>query len=148
MMTIDRVSFVAICVVLAPTLLTAFLVIRKCVVEKIKIGNTEKLLNSSKTKSFVSGKKVLITGGNKGIGYSTAIEFCRLGATVLITCRDVEKGRIAIQQIENKVKLASINFKVLDLLELQSVRDFAGEVLLEGTKFDFLINNAGFFGEF
>jgi NAD(P)-dependent dehydrogenase (short-subunit alcohol dehydrogenase family) len=38
----------------------------------------------------LSGKKALVTGASKGIGYTIAIELARQGADVLVTGRDTE----------------------------------------------------------
>ena len=47
----------------------------------------------------LSGKNVIITGGNSGLGLGTAIEFAKMNANIIITVRSDEKGKKAIQQI-------------------------------------------------
>ncbi len=43
------------------------------------------------------GKRVLITGGNKGIGFETALELARRGATVTLACRDARRAQDAVR---------------------------------------------------
>ena len=50
----------------------------------------------------MKGKICLITGGNSGIGKATAIELARKGATIILLCRNEERGQKAIQDIINK----------------------------------------------
>jgi NAD(P)-dependent dehydrogenase (short-subunit alcohol dehydrogenase family) len=92
----------------------------------------------------MQGKNVLITGGNSGIGLSTAIELGKLGATVVLACRDSEKTNTALQQSNAHAQTPSINLAV-DLANLQSVRDLAAVYLTRFQRLDVLINNAGIF---
>ena len=49
--------------------------------------------------SHMQGKTVLITGGNSGIGFETAIALAAAGATVVITSRDPHRGEHAADEI-------------------------------------------------
>jgi len=91
----------------------------------------------------LKGKVVLITGGDKGLGFSTAQALYARGATVVITSLSKAKGVLAAGSLGADVKAYH-----LDLGSLKGVRDFAeeyhkdfGEVGL-----DILINNAGISG--
>ena len=55
-------------------------------------------------KTDFSGKHVVITGGNSGIGLGSAIEFAKLNANITITVRSHAKGKQAVAEIK-KVKL-------------------------------------------
>jgi len=60
-------------------------------------------------------KTILITGGNTGIGYETAKELIKRGGRVIIACRNVNKGREAIQNLINET---NCNQNQIDLMEI------------------------------
>ena len=82
-----------------------------------------------------SGKTVIVTGANSGIGEVAARELARVGAHVVLACRNTEAGEKAAAGMSGDVEV-----RKLDLADLDSVRAFA-----EGTSgpVDILINNAG-----
>ncbi len=90
----------------------------------------------------ISGKSVLITGGNSGIGKATAQELARRGAGVMITARDRAKGQAAAAEIRKSTG-AEIEVGDLDLSRLDSVREFASAYTADHDRLDVLINNAG-----
>jgi len=84
----------------------------------------------------LSGKTFLITGGTSGIGKEAALELARAGAHVTITARNAAKGSAVVAEIAKE----RVDFKLLDLADLSSVKSFAKEF----TKpVDVLILNAG-----
>ena len=84
----------------------------------------------------LTGKSFLITGGTSGIGKEAALELARAGAHVTITARDAAKGAAVVAEIAKE----RVDFKLLDLADLASVKKFAKEF----TKpVDVLILNAG-----
>jgi NAD(P)-dependent dehydrogenase (short-subunit alcohol dehydrogenase family) len=89
-----------------------------------------------------TGKHVLITGGNSGIGRETAAELARLGATVTITSRDAARGQEAAAEILNRTG-STVDVIGLDLASLASVRSAATAYLGRFDRLDILINNAG-----
>ena len=84
----------------------------------------------------LTGKKFLITGGTSGIGKETARELARAGAQVTITARSAAKGAATVAEIAQDL----VDFKLLDLADLSSVRNFAKEFT---SPIDVLILNAG-----
>jgi NAD(P)-dependent dehydrogenase (short-subunit alcohol dehydrogenase family) len=84
-----------------------------------------------------SGRTVIVTGANSGLGLTTACELARAGARVVIACRNTEKGERAAQQIE----AGEVRVEQLDLAELENTRSFAQRYADESL--DLLINNAG-----
>ena len=84
----------------------------------------------------LTGKTFLITGGTSGIGKEAALELARAGAHVTITARNAAKGSAVVAEIAKE----RVDFKLLDLADLSSVKSFAKEF----TKpVDVLILNAG-----
>lgn len=90
-----------------------------------------------------SGKLAVITGATGGLGYETALVLANAGAEVLVTGRNGEKGRVAIERIKRAVPSAKVRFEMLDLASLASVRAFAAKMVANGQPLDLLINNAG-----
>lgn len=74
-----------------------------------------------------TGKVVIVTGANTGIGKETVLELARRGATVYMACRDEIKTERARLEIIEETKNENIFFRELDLASLDSVRKFAAE---------------------
>lgn len=81
-----------------------------------------------------AGRTVIVTGANSGLGLVTAREMARVGARVILACRDVGKGEAAAAGMTGDVQV-----RRLDLQDLASIRDFADSIGLV----DVLVNNAG-----
>lgn len=92
----------------------------------------------------MDGKRVLITGGNSGIGIVTAVELAKQGAEVILACRDTEKTSEALKLINAEARVPAVNLPV-ELASLQSIRDLAANFLDRYDLLDVLINNAGLF---
>ncbi|MEU5915438.1 oxidoreductase [Streptomyces sp. NPDC047141] len=88
-----------------------------------------------------SGRLVVVTGANSGIGYVTARELARRGAHVVLACRSDERGRNAMERLRTEVPGARTELRILDLADLRSVRRFAEGWSHE--RLDLLVNNAG-----
>jgi len=93
------------------------------------------------SKKCLVGKTVVITGGRLGIGYETALDLASRGAKIIIasrSCNENDKEKL-IKSTNNK----NIHVKNLDLLSLESIRNFSSELHKSEEKIDILINNAG-----
>jgi nucleoside-diphosphate-sugar epimerase len=84
----------------------------------------------------LTGKNFVITGGTSGIGKKAALELARAGAHVTITARNAAKGEATVDEIASD----RVEYKLLDLADLSSVKNFAKEYKSE---IDVLILNAG-----
>jgi len=92
----------------------------------------------------LQGKTVVVTGGNSGIGFETAAALAAMGARVIVTARNADKGRAAVAAIaERSAGDARVQLVVFDLADLSSVRRGAGEILEQAPRLDVLVNNAG-----
>ena len=90
-----------------------------------------------------TGKSVIITGSNTGIGYFMAKALASKGANVIMACRNLEKAEISKLRILEEFPNSSITAKKLDLADLSSVEAFATNFSDENNQLDVLINNAG-----
>jgi NAD(P)-dependent dehydrogenase (short-subunit alcohol dehydrogenase family) len=93
----------------------------------------------------MKNKIVLITGGNAGIGKATATGLAKTGATVVIACRNKEKGLQAVEEIKKESGNSNVELLVMDLASQKSVRHAAEEFKKRFNRLDVLINNAGVF---
>lgn len=90
----------------------------------------------------LAGRRVVVTGGNSGLGYETALELARHGASVVLAARSPERGEAAAQRIR-AAGGASCEFRQLDLASLHSIERFAESVSVGRQPIDILVNNAG-----
>ncbi|CCH28912.1 oxidoreductase [Actinosynnema sp. NPDC047251] len=88
-----------------------------------------------------TGRTVLVTGANSGLGLRTAEVLAAKGARVLMACRSTERGQRALERVLAGGGEAEL--LTLDLADLTSVRDAAAEVRDRADRVDVLINNAG-----
>jgi NAD(P)-dependent dehydrogenase (short-subunit alcohol dehydrogenase family) len=89
------------------------------------------------------GKLVLVTGGSSGLGQETARALVSKGARVVITARDVPKGRAVAEAIAASTGSSAVEVEELELGSLASVRAFAARFLARHDRLDVLVNNAG-----
>jgi NAD(P)-dependent dehydrogenase (short-subunit alcohol dehydrogenase family) len=90
-----------------------------------------------------SGKTVIVTGANSGIGYEASTALVQKGARVIMACRSLEKGQVAAAKIQNQDPKGEAILKQLDLADLSSVARFTDDFIAEHERLDILINNAG-----
>ncbi|CAN7939197.1 unnamed protein product [Ixodes hexagonus] len=103
---------------------------------------TELTVGKCKSSVDMSGKTVIITGSNTGIGKETARELARRNARVILACRNHSKAREAAEDILKTTGRHVVRMQ-LDLCSFDSVRDFASKVIASEERLDVLINNAG-----
>lgn len=106
------------------------------------VGSRVRRLHAGGDPGLMRGKTVLITGANSGIGRATAAELLRLGARVIMGCRDRARAEEAASQLRRELCEAGgpgpspdvggageLVVKELDLASLRSVRTFCQELL-------------------
>ncbi|HVG19590.1 MAG TPA: SDR family oxidoreductase [Blastocatellia bacterium] len=91
----------------------------------------------------MAGKLCMVTGANSGIGKETAKGLARLGADVVMVCRDRERGRQALSEVREAGGGQNIELMLCDLSSQKSIREFAGDFMAKHSGLDVLINNAG-----
>src|ERR1700744_6306121 len=87
----------------------------------------------------LEGKKALVTGGTSGIGREVAKQLAALGAEVVVSGRDAERGAETVTEIEGTGGKA--RFVAADLADFDAIAALAEEV----GAVDILVNNAGIF---
>lgn len=91
----------------------------------------------------LTGKVMIVTGANSGIGFDAARAFARNGAQVILASRSMEKAEAALRQIQNEISNAKAEIIQLDLTSLVSIRKFAEAFKSKYQRLDVLLNNAG-----
>jgi retinol dehydrogenase 12 len=91
----------------------------------------------------MTGKTCLVTGANSGIGKETALGLARMGARVVLVCRNQQKGEAALADIRRDTGSSQLDLLLADMSSFRSVRALAEQVAKRYSRLDVLINNAG-----
>jgi NAD(P)-dependent dehydrogenase (short-subunit alcohol dehydrogenase family) len=94
----------------------------------------------------LSGKVIVVTGANSGVGFEASREFARKGAHTILACRDPVKAQVALTRIREEIPEAQAQILRLDLASLNSVHQFTTAVRAGHDRLDVLVNNAGLGG--
>lgn len=90
------------------------------------------------------GEKVaVVTGASSGIGKEIARNLARMRATVVLACRDKEKGEAAREEIVGDTGNKSVELELVDVSSQASIRSFTKSLLARHSKLNILVNNAG-----
>jgi NAD(P)-dependent dehydrogenase (short-subunit alcohol dehydrogenase family) len=90
----------------------------------------------------LDGKTAVITGGNSGIGFETAVALLQQGVHVVITSRDAQRGAAASEAIKARTGRAP-EVMALDLASFAAIRRFADDFSATYDRLDILVLNAG-----
>jgi len=90
----------------------------------------------------LTGKTIIVTGANAGLGFESVKAFVHNGANVVMACRSLEKGTIARKQIIRLFPSSIIQVMELDLADLKSIHNFATTFRQSHAHLDVLLNNA------
>ena len=89
----------------------------------------------------LTGKVALVTGGNRGIGFSITRGLAKAGATSIIVNRRTEEGQKAAEDLTREgLKAASIP---ADITSISSITQMTEKAIKNFGKIDILVNNAG-----
>jgi NAD(P)-dependent dehydrogenase (short-subunit alcohol dehydrogenase family) len=91
----------------------------------------------------MKGRLCIITGANSGIGYHTSLGLAQKNATVVLVCRDLEKGKKALKEIKETTGSHSLYLMHCDVSSMKSINRFTREFQDRFTCLHVLINNAG-----
>lgn len=91
----------------------------------------------------LTGKVIIVTGANSGIGYEAAQEFARKGAKTILACRSLDKAQAALAKIRSEIPGALAEVMELDLASLSAIHHFVEVFKARCERLDVLANNAG-----
>jgi NAD(P)-dependent dehydrogenase (short-subunit alcohol dehydrogenase family) len=94
-------------------------------------------------KGELSGRTCIVTGANGGIGREVARGLAHKGAKVVLACRNLERGRTALEHLRADTGSDQLRLMQVDMSEQNSIREFAQQFLTEYEGLDVLVNNAG-----
>ena len=98
---------------------------------------------SATTTPSMRGKICIVTGSNTGIGKETARGLLRMGATVILACRDLAKAEATRAELATTPGGGRVEVMGLDLADQGSIRGFAAAFRAKHARLDVLVNNAG-----
>lgn len=90
-----------------------------------------------------SGRVILITGANSGVGLACAKMVAERGATVLMGCRSRERGEAAVDEVRAAAGHDRVHLEQVDVSSLASLRSLVERVSARTDQLDALVNNAG-----
>ncbi len=93
--------------------------------------------------SDLAGRVAIVTGANSGVGFETAIELARHGASTIVACRSIPRGERAIRRMQRLVPSGEMRLMALDLADLSSIEQFVDNFKLDHSELHILVNNAG-----
>lgn len=91
----------------------------------------------------LTGKVIIVTGANSGIGFEATRQFALKGAHTILACRNMEKAQVALAKIQAEFPNAQAEIIQLDLASLKSIHEFTLAFKAKYNRLDVLLNNAG-----
>ncbi|MDX1613418.1 MAG: SDR family oxidoreductase [Candidatus Promineifilaceae bacterium] len=93
----------------------------------------------------LSGRVMIVTGANSGVGKATAQKLAEMGAEVIMMARDRRRGAAALADVRQSSGNPNVHLMLCDLSSLDSIERFAAQFRQRFERLDILINNAGVF---
>lgn len=91
----------------------------------------------------LKGCTCMVTGANQGLGFHTAQELAKRGATLHMVCRNPERGQEAVQRVIASSGNSDVHLQVCDVSSLAAVRQLARSFEASQQPLHVLVNNAG-----
>lgn len=95
------------------------------------------------TSQSMQGKTVLVTGATSGIGQATATGLAKLGAQVIITGRNRQRGEAAVKEIQQASGNSKVDLMIADMTSQAEIHQLADNVIACYPRLDVLVNNVG-----
>jgi NAD(P)-dependent dehydrogenase (short-subunit alcohol dehydrogenase family) len=93
----------------------------------------------------LGNKTIIVTGANSGIGKVASIQLAKLGAQVVMLCRNKERGEAALQDVRKEAGSERVELILVDMSSQESVRHAVKVFLDSHSRLDVLIHNAANF---
>ncbi|KAF5375093.1 hypothetical protein D9758_000208 [Tetrapyrgos nigripes] len=94
----------------------------------------------------LSGKTVIVTGANTGIGLEASKHFARMNpGRLVIVCRNETKGQVAATEIKNETNFDCVELWIMDQGDFSSIKAFADRAEKELSRIDYLVENAAIY---
>jgi NAD(P)-dependent dehydrogenase (short-subunit alcohol dehydrogenase family) len=93
----------------------------------------------------MKGKVCLVTGANGGIGKATATALAQLSATIILACRNKERGERAKAEVISATSNSAVELMLVDLSLRESIRQMAASFGENYDRLDVLINIAAIY---
>ncbi|KAF2428849.1 NAD(P)-binding protein [Tothia fuscella] len=94
--------------------------------------------------SDLSGKVIIVTGGNTGLGKETIMELVKhKPKRVFLAARTASKAEAAISEIKAMTPDANVTHLSLDLMSFDSIKNASSQFQSQSDRLDVLLNNAG-----
>jgi len=87
-------------------------------------------------------RRCVVTGASSGIGKEIARNLAYFGATVVMACRDRQRGGAALEEIVADSGNDRVSLMLVDLASLASIKAFAKNLTAGGSPVHVLVNNA------
>ncbi|MDD5311872.1 MAG: SDR family NAD(P)-dependent oxidoreductase [Dehalococcoidia bacterium] len=91
----------------------------------------------------MEGQVCMVTGASSGIGKEIALGLARLGATIVLVCRDAGRGQAALAEIQRSSGNNSLDLLLADLSSQKQIRKLAKDFRQKYRALHVLVNNAG-----
>ena len=91
----------------------------------------------------MSGRTCMITGASSGIGRATALDLARMGADLVLVCRDRGRADQTVAEIRATAGSRNVDVMLADLSSQQAIRQLARDYLATERPLHVLVNNAG-----
>jgi len=91
----------------------------------------------------MNGKIAIVTGASAGMGRQISLELARAGVTVVMVCRDRERGQAAVADVRERSGNAGAELLLADLSSQQSIRSAVSEFQSHHQQLHLLVNNVG-----
>lgn len=95
------------------------------------------------TSDLMKGKICMITGANSGVGKATATGLAKMGATIVMVCRNQERGEQALDEIKRDSNNELVYLMLADLSSQKAIHQLVKDFKEKYKSLHVLINNAG-----
>jgi NAD(P)-dependent dehydrogenase (short-subunit alcohol dehydrogenase family) len=93
----------------------------------------------------LTGRLIIITGANSGIGKAASAQLAKLGAMVVMACRSKERGAQAVEDVRNAAQSTKVALMQVDMSSQDSILEFVDAFKQHYERLDVLIHNAANF---